>query len=226
MNLLRADPIDPNLHFAVASALASNGVFDQSQRFHDNARRLIAADGVTRDPGIETEASVLVWQTVGAEQLVTAFERQLFVQREAARLRVEQFEKIGQPTDDIDKPEDIRLPIYSERVRVLAALAAKDDVVIERSLKDLAASVRPELEELSGRMNSVSVQNDPQLMNALVSRAASITSELVVARLIAGRETQAAAKDFEQMRPILESRSPGPGRCVAIARRTPRGTRR
>ncbi|MFI4871526.1 MAG: tetratricopeptide repeat protein [Phycisphaerales bacterium JB061] len=204
INVLRADPIDPNLHFAVAATLANHGVFDQSQRFHNNARRLIAADGVTRDAGIETEASVLVWQTAGPEQLVATLERQLFVQREAARLRIEQLEKIGQPTEGVDKPEDVRLPIYTERVRVLAALAAQDDVVIERSLQDLAKSVRPELEDLSERMNSPSARENDQLMNMLISRAASITTELVVARLIAGQETQVAAQDLEQMRPVLE----------------------
>ena len=204
LNLLRADPIDPNLHFAVASALANHGVFDQSQRFHNNARRLIAADGVTQDAGIETEGSVLIWQTMGPERLVSIFERQLFVQREAARLQIEQLENLGQPLEGVTKPEDIRLPIYSERIRALAALAAKDEVVVERSLQDLAASVRPELEALRERMNSPSAQEDPQLMNSLISRATSISTELVVARLIAGKESQAAARDFEQMRPLLE----------------------
>jgi len=207
INLLRADPIDPNLHFGVAAELAKNGVFDQSQRFHDNARRLIASDGVTYDEGIETESIILRWHTGGPGVIVSDFERQLLVQREAARLRVDQLLKTGQTTEGVKGPEDIRLPISSERLRVLAALSVGDGVVVERSLKDLAASVVPELEALVARTKTPAAQENPELMNQLINRAAAISSELVVARLVAGRETQAVVDELPQLRPLFQSAS-------------------
>lgn len=205
INLLRADPIDPNLHFAVAAELAKHGEFEQAQRFHSNARRLIASDGITQDAGIDTESVILQWHTSGPASVVADFERQLVVQREAAKLRVEQMIQSGQPTDGATKPEDVRLPIHTERVRALAAIATGDSVVIERSLKDLAASVLPELEQIGQRMQTTAVAEDPQLRSMLVTRAATIASELAVARLVAGQNTQAALEELKQLRPVFET---------------------
>ena len=205
INLLMSDPIDPNLHFGVAAELAKHGVFDEAQRFHDNARRLIASDGVMQDPGIESEATILRWQTNDPGTVIAEFERMLLLQREAAKQRIAQLEKAGQPTQDIDKPEDIRLPIYSERLRVLAAAAAGDRVVVERSLRDLTASVVPELEEISSRLRTPAVAEDPQLRDMLLSRAASIASELVVARLVAGEGSQLGLDDVEALRQLFST---------------------
>lgn len=205
VNLLRADPIDPNLHFAVAGELARHGVFDQSQRFHFNARRLIASDGVTQDPGIDTESVILQWHTQGADAVVADFERQLVVQREAARLRIQQMIEAGQPTEDATKPEDIRLPLHTERVRVLAAVALGDSVVVERALKDLTATVMPELQEIGERMQTPAVAQDAQLHNMLVTRAATISSELTVARLVSGQVSQANFDEISQLRGLFSN---------------------
>lgn len=205
INLLRADPIDPNLHFAVAADLAKHGVFDQAQRFHDNGRRLIASDGITQDPGIETEATILRWHTSGPGTIVAEFERMLLLQREAAKLRIEQLEDAGQPTEGVDRPEDIRLPIYAERLRVLAADAVGDRVVVERSLRDLTATVVPELEEIGSRLRTPAVMENEPLRNQLLSRAASIASELVVARLVTGEGQQLGLNEVESLRQLFET---------------------
>ena len=95
INLLRADPVDPNLYFGVAAELAKHGEFGQAQRFHDSAQRLIATDGVINDQGIAIEAAVLRWHNFGAERVLAEFEQILQFQREQAGLRIKQLEEAG-----------------------------------------------------------------------------------------------------------------------------------
>lgn len=203
INLLRADPVDPNLHFAVAGELARHGAMEEAQRFHTNARRLIATDGITGDAGIETETYVLRWHNSGAEAILREFEEYLIVQREVARNRVERMTAEGLSTEDIQKPEDIRLPLHLERIRILAAAAQDDDVRLTRALRDLNDTVIPGLEEISNRLRTPIVQEDAQLRQSLLQQAGSVATELLVARLIAGVTDPAAMQENMQFRGLL-----------------------
>jgi len=203
VNLLRADPVDPNLYFAVAAELAKHGEFTQAQRFHDSARRLIATDGITNDPGIDTETTVLRWHNFGAARVLAEFEQLLQIQRENAKRRVDQLEEAEQSTENVTRPEDVRLPIHNERIRVLAAAAAGDKVILERSLKDLADSIRPELDDIAERMQTPAAMEDPELQAALLRRAATLGSELVVANLVVGNQGIAVLADVAQLRRLF-----------------------
>lgn len=203
INLLRADPVDPNLHFAVAGELARHGAMEESQRFHTNARRLIATDGITGDAGIETETYVLRWHNSGAEAILREFEEYLIVQREVARNRVERLTEEGLSTEDVQKPEDIRLPLHLERIRILAAAAQDDDVRLTRALRDLNDTVIPGLEEISGRLRTPIVQEDAQLRQSLIQQAGSVATELLIARLIAGVTDPATMQENMQFRGLL-----------------------
>ena len=202
INVLRADPIDPNLHFAIAGELIKHGVFDQAQRFHDNGRRLLSADGVSGDRKVETESILLRWQTVGAEVILAEFERFLQLQREAAAQRIAQLVEAGQPTDNIKSPDEIRLPVHSERIRSMAAAAIGDRVIIERSLKDLKDGLDPQIKSIAERMQTPGVAENPELRAALAQQAASFAVELIVARLIANEDIAKATGDVEQIRPL------------------------
>lgn len=205
LNVLRADPIDPNLHFAVAAELARHGVFDQCERFHTNGRRLVASDGITQDPNLETEATIIRWHTMGPETVIAEFERTLILQREAARQKIEQLTKSGLSTENAQKPEDVRLPIFLERLRTLAALTVGDRVVVERSLADLTATAVPELQAISERMRTPAAAQDPQLMAGLQTRAATVASELVVARLVSGQVSPATFGEIDQLRGLFQN---------------------
>lgn len=203
INLLRADPIDPNLYFAVAAELSKHGEFMQAQRFHDTARRLIATDGITNDVGIDTETTVLRWQNFGAARVLSEFEQLLQVQRDNARLRIRKLEEAEQLTENVTRPEDVRLPIHNERIRVLAAASIGDDVVVERSLKDLADSIRPEIDSIAERLRTPAVAENPELRNSLLQQAAVLGSELIVSNLVAGKQGDAVMSDVDQLRSLL-----------------------
>ena len=101
-------------------------------------------------------------------------------------------------------PEDVRLPLHSERTRVLAAAATGDTVILERSLKDLAGSVNPLLDEIAERMRTPAAAADPELMASLRHRAALVASELVVARLVADTPDDAALRDIKQVQGLFQ----------------------
>ncbi|HED54617.1 MAG TPA: hypothetical protein ENJ00_10520 [Phycisphaerales bacterium] len=208
INVLRADPIDPNLHFAVAGVLVRHGVFDQAQRFHDNGRRLLAADGVSGNKKVETESILLRWQTQGAEVILAEFERFLQLQREAAAQRIAQLTEAGQPTDNVKSPDEIRLPVHSERLRTMAAAAVGDRVIIERSLKDLKDGLDPQLKAIAERMKTPGVQEDPELQAALSQQAVSYAVELIVSRLVANMDIPKVTGDSAQIRPLFSQTSP------------------
>ncbi|GAB5495819.1 MAG: hypothetical protein Phyf2KO_08990 [Phycisphaerales bacterium] len=205
INLLRSDPVDPNLYFGVAAELAEHGAFFQAQRFHDSARRLIATDGVTGDFGIETETAVLRWHNNGAQALLNEYEQYLQIQKEAAKLRVEQLEEAGQTTEGVTKPEDIRLPPHVERIRILAAASSGDQVILERAMRDQFNTVQPAIEEITDRLATPEGQNNAELRNSLIQQAAAISSELVVSRLVVGQMNEAQLRETEQLRVLLGS---------------------
>lgn len=205
INLLRSDPVDPNLYFGVAAELAEHGVFDQAQRFHDSARRLIATDGVTGDAGIEAETAVLRWHNNGAQSLLNEYEQYLQLQKEAAQLRVDQLEEAGQTTEGVLTPDEVRLPPHVERIRILAAAASGDQVILERAMRDQFNTVQPAIEEITDRLNTPEGQSNEELRRTLLQQAAAISSELVVSRLIVGQMSEAQLTETKQLRVLLGS---------------------
>jgi tetratricopeptide (TPR) repeat protein len=203
INLLRADPVDPNLYFGVAAELAKHGEFTQAQRFHDSGRRLIATDGITNDTGIDMETTVLRWHNYGADRVINEFEQLLQIQRENAKMRVDQLVEAEQSTENVTKPEDVRLPIHNERIRVLAAAAAGDTVVLERSLTDLTNSIRPVLEDIAERLQTPVVAQDIELQATLLRQAATLGSELIVSNLVVGSQSDSVISDVAMLRALL-----------------------
>ncbi|RNC82040.1 MAG: hypothetical protein ED559_09725 [Phycisphaera sp.] len=205
INLLRSDPVDPNLYFGVAAELAEHGVFDQAQRFHGNARRLIATDGVTGDSGIEIETTVLLWHNNGAQALLDEYEQYLQLQKEAAKLRVDQLEEAGQTTEGVLTPDEVRLPPHIERIRILAAAASGDQVILERAMLDQFKTVEPAIAEITDRLATPEGQNNAELRNELLRQVAAISSELIVSRLIVGQMNEAQLNETKQLRLLLGS---------------------
>ncbi|MEM7515800.1 MAG: hypothetical protein AAF368_02600, partial [Planctomycetota bacterium] len=121
INLLLADPVDPNLHLSIAEQLATFGVFDQSRRFYNNADRLYRLSGANADtPAMISALVALDWYTFGPRTILQAYETQLRSRRAAAERRIEKLLELGQPTQNELQPEDVRLDIERERFRLYA----------------------------------------------------------------------------------------------------------
>ena len=199
INLLLADPVDPNLHLSIAEQLATFGVFDQSRRFYNNANRLYRLSGANADtPAMISARVALDWHAVGPRSILQAYETQLRTRRAAAERRIEQLRELGQPTQNELQPEDVRLDIERERFRLYAAIAVGDRIAAERSIADLDATTEPILERL-GNMLEAADQEDQQQRIAIVTQGLQYGVATIVARLLADVETRAAQASIDAL---------------------------
>jgi tetratricopeptide (TPR) repeat protein len=126
INLLMADPVDVEVHRAIARECGQAGAFQGALRFYQNVSRVSQAMGI--EPGLQelTEGEVAALMLEGPDTVVERFTISLYRARREAQTRIEIAEAQKQPTDDMDRPEEFRIPAYQERVRLVAAMASID----------------------------------------------------------------------------------------------------
>jgi len=149
INLLLADPLDLNVHLALARILAAHGVFDQADRFHTNGRRVMLAASNRLTTQVSSEQLVLTWHRFGPDRPVSRLHDELTLARNQARERIASLQAQGIPTTDQTPPEQVRLDPQIELVRILAAHAAGQEDVIEAAVEDLRASHDAEVRGLT-----------------------------------------------------------------------------
>jgi tetratricopeptide (TPR) repeat protein len=200
INVLLADPVDPNLHFSLAGQLAHLGLFEAAQRFHLNGERLIAASGGNpQDPALVNETSALLWHTLGPAGVIASFDSYLLRTRDSARRTRARLTEMNQPLDEVPEPADIRLSLEQERYRLFAAMFLNDRVTTETSIVEMEATVAPVLERLRNEF----VATDPADLDRrglIASRVLQFATEGVSARLLANVQPREAAANLESIR--------------------------
>lgn len=139
LNLLAADPTDPNIHRQIANELALGGAFAQARRFHDRAIRLFTAMDPRIDDRLAIESAVISWQVEGPEAVVAALNQRLAIMREQAAAQILQWQQARMPTDSLPKPEEVMLQPAYNQMRLVAAIMADDRETIGRTLTDMGA---------------------------------------------------------------------------------------
>src|SRR4029078_2494436 len=81
VNLLYADPLDPNVHESLAKLLNRAGAWDAAKRFHDNGVALMSGPQGQLTDQMYMERQFLIWRTPGPQPVVDG----LNVALEAAR---------------------------------------------------------------------------------------------------------------------------------------------
>ncbi|MBA4039079.1 MAG: hypothetical protein C0468_01890, partial [Planctomyces sp.] len=146
LNLLVADPIDPDVIADVARQLVEHGAADSAGGLVRLLFELRSA-GV-RVPGgetIETWHHLSRWLSLGVEEA----SRLLFfdVRRERQTIQALRDDLAERGIDEFSianpppKPESVRLPLHLERIRLVAAHAAGDHESAAESARDLLATV-------------------------------------------------------------------------------------
>jgi hypothetical protein len=146
VNLLYADPLDPNIHESLARLLASQGAWEQAKRFHDNGLTLLSRTQELSDQ-LYLEKQLLVWRTQGPQVVVDSLNALLEVVRMNARRKlasdyaqaVQEANARGQqppaqPQIDLSK---VTMPLPYERLRLQAALAAGDPATLEQAAANI-----------------------------------------------------------------------------------------
>lgn len=152
LNLLMADPTDPNVHRLVAQELASVGAFEQARRFHNLSLTLyVSADSAVAED-LVLESAGLRWQIEGPEEVVENLNRELNVMRQEAAARIRQFEEARMPTDALPKPDQIMLSPRYNQMRLVAALTADDEETVAACLSDMQLTFNRLLQAHQERM--------------------------------------------------------------------------
>jgi hypothetical protein len=191
-NLLLSDPLDAAVHVQVRDELASGGAYQQAERFHANAMR-ISGEGSGL---IETlEGLSLRWRTSGATVTLAELNKLLAIARDQQR-RAMEASSANAPAD-LRRPEEVRLPIELDELRVVAALAANDTKAAEAAMADLVATHA----EIADLMRDPVRRGDIAEAEA-IETASQASIEAAAWRLLTGIDAAAAS---ETLPAIIES---------------------
>ncbi len=140
-NLLYADPFDPAIHRRLVDEFARGGAFEAATRFHANFADLATLAGGQMRSREMTERLALMWLRDGADKAL----EDLNITLESTRMQVakerEMREAAGLDLRDTPEVKDVRLAIDMEPIRLLAAVALRDEATAKLSIADLAATV-------------------------------------------------------------------------------------
>lgn len=203
LNVLRADPIDPSVHLAIARLLATEGALNQAARFYNAGVGIIRQAGIL-NPQEDVERLALRWQLESPEAVVTHITALLTSERAAAKSQYEADLKADVPADKLTRPEDVRLSPLYEKLRGLAALAAADFVTVEESIRELAAEMEARQRVLSTpRLRPPGMTDDEAAFNYI-----STVADLQTVRGLANvqmTEFEALQKSFSLAPPRIQN---------------------
>ena len=149
LNLLAADPVDPQVYVMLSRSLASIGAYDAARLYMSLGDILIARASGEPSPQLDIERLVLNWHAEGPEAVVSELSRRLAVYRAHAEQMVREFEAAETPLPPgFIMPDDVRLSVEETELLALAAHAAVNDQVLVRALEDLRIVTTTRLEEL------------------------------------------------------------------------------
>ena len=169
INLLLADPLDPNVMWMLYEHTLSYGGFDAAFRLSNLMSTLLSRDGQPPDPALANDRVILAWWQLGPERVVEQLNQQLVAERYGAERQRAFAEQEGLPTEEIPLPEEVQLPVVSEQARIFAAVTIGDEETLDAATADLIASSGRRIEEINERQRGA----DP--LPAEQARLASLT---------------------------------------------------
>jgi len=153
-NLLYADPLDPNSHLTLSRQLTQMGAFDQARRFHRVQTMILAADGMRMNFRTTIETLMLDWRCDGAKSPADFIRQRLYAERNTAarnarEARAEAVQGAAGNVVNMPGPQDVRLDMLFEEVRLATAAALGDATELAQSVKDMTATVAERTQVLS-----------------------------------------------------------------------------
>lgn len=142
LNLLYADPVDPQIHERIAFEAAKAGAFEQASRFHSMATALNQRRGGPPDDRFATTGNLIAWQIEGPEAAVESLNAALAALRDDAARKIAFYESQNLPTQALMRPEDILLLPLVNQIRLVAAISAEDQATIDATVSDMARALQ------------------------------------------------------------------------------------
>ena len=189
VNLLYADPMDSNIHMAIAQLLASEGAFDQARRFFSNAA-LIHQHAGDANLSLLQQGLLMQWHVEGPESVVKTLNDMLARRRATIAETRAMARAAGELSTDMPLPEDERLDPALDRVRALAAGAAGDEQSREAALTDMSKQTTEQVRQLTSYLAG----NDENLKREAMIQMAQLFGELHFTSVLSGSSPEASAR--------------------------------
>ncbi|MFN0131012.1 MAG: hypothetical protein ACKVW3_00515 [Phycisphaerales bacterium] len=188
--VLMADPVDPNVHLALARELAAGGAFKGARRFQRVAVEIMNRASSAGDTALLDE-KVLQWYDEGPAAVVATITLELARQRDEVSRELNKLKAMGAPTERARKPEDVRLKVPMSVLVVMASQAASDPAAANAYANEMAGAVAAALAAL----------RDPVRRGELTEEQAKETSvdlavQVHTVRLWSGIQAEEAVKDI------------------------------
>lgn len=194
INLLKADPFDPDTILAIARELAAGEAFDQSYRFYGLHGSLVKARGEEVVSAIAAESYTVFWCRQGAEKTLTQIRAQVEEQKTYAKNMREYVITHDLPADQAPNPDKVRLAVDMERVRCASALASGDLGQIDYAFSEMVRTFQLNIDELSDKTKLPPGTSETELQD----RVRRLKGELMWMRLWCGRQLDEAAAVLDE----------------------------
>ncbi|MFG0313244.1 MAG: tetratricopeptide repeat protein [Phycisphaerales bacterium] len=194
VRLLKADPLDANVHLTIARMLAGQGAIEASKRFLYNAIELFSLETGKTPENIEEIRIAIEWQADGAEKPMGPLEAVLIDQRTQAQARIKAYEDAQLPTDGLIRPQDIRFTLGVDKLRILAAHAEEDREQVRSILDDIERTISEDIARLA-QMATAPGAN----VNALLVQVVRRMSDLNSMRTVVGLDADRIREELEAM---------------------------
>lgn len=147
LQVLYADPIDPQVQLTIGRTLANLGAMKSSERYMANAISLFQNAG-SLPSGVDLEWLSLRFQNDGPAVVLRALNGDLQAKRNDAQARREYAMEQQLPLDDLVEPEQVRLSPDQDKLRILCAMALGDDETLRGAMTDLDRSLSFMIDQL------------------------------------------------------------------------------
>ena len=205
VNLLYSDPLDSNIHQAIAHLLASEGAFEQARRYFQNAA-LIHQHAGDSNLSLLQQGLIFQWHHEGPESVVKTLNNMIARRRQAIAENRAMAEAAEMSLAEMPLPEDDRLDPAIDRIRALAAAAAGDDISRDAALNDMSLQITEQVRQLT----SFLVGNDDELKRQAMIQMAQLFGELHFAGVLANSNVEASARAVQ----VFQSQAPDLNRMI------------
>lgn len=139
-NLLYADPLDPNTHLRISRELASAGAFTSSRRFFRIVQAIRTQARTQQTLDMEAQRLNMDACVDGPQGVHRYLLDQLVLLRKDRVREIEDRKQQNLPINDVPPPEEVRLPISFEPIRMVTALMSGDEADARSSVVDMGKS--------------------------------------------------------------------------------------
>lgn len=203
VNLLYADPVDPNVHAAISRELLAEGAFEEARRFFTNSAGVARLLG-REDEGLLIKQLELEFLIDEPTRVVEVLQAKLADLKINAQQRIDYLIAQDLPIEGEIDPEQVRLPRDQDFLRLLAADAAGRTSVRDRAIESLTLTVAAQIEDLFKTARDAT----GEARSVRIREIVNLVTQLQVVRLLLGVQVDMVEPDLQTLEARLSGTEP------------------